>query len=411
MSEADNTLFDLDNRAAALAEAHARPPLDLTDCRYLHHIALLITGDAKDKIISAIKVKDQSDDGRFVLGSVDGYVVKLELHTEFLTCTFVGRSKGGSIAPGAMASLIGLETLDLICDIKIDFIDTKIALTKSFDPTQRPLGGNLRDMEVRTTLLPDESLRQHFAICAPKMSGHELGRRVQRLLEMETYRVLTLMGLEASRAKQGELVGLEKELDALVLSMTQMLAEAGGNRKLIDRFSKLATEMNALRTATRFRFSASRAYYNLAVQRLESLDEVPSSDLQTITGFVRARLDPAIATINSFEDRLDNLSNEISNGLSLLRTHIEVETSQVNQQNLQTLNDRHRQQLLISQTVEGLSIVAISYYSVGLLSYVFKAMDSQGWLPFSLNVSLMISVPVVIGIVGSSLRRLRKHWS
>ena len=97
----------------------------------------------------------------------------------------------------------------------------------------------------------------------------------------------------SSRAKQGELVALERELDALVLSMTGMLAEAGGNRKLIDRFSKLATEMNTLRTATRFRFSASRAYYNLAVQRLASLDEVPTGELQTISGFVRARLDPA----------------------------------------------------------------------------------------------------------------------
>lgn len=411
MSEAASNVLDLENRAAALAEAHARPSLELTDCRYLHHIALQVSGDTKSQILSSIAVKDQSDDGRFVLGTVDGFIVKLELHTEFLTCTLVSRSKGAGIAPEAMAPLFGLETLDLISDIKIDFIDTKVGLSRAFDPTHRPLGGNLRDMEVRTTLLPDEHLRQHFVICAPKMSGHELGRRVQRLLEMETYRVLTLMGLEASRARQSELVELEKELDALVLSMTNMLAESGGNRKLIDRFSKLATEMNALRTATRFRFSASRAYYNLAVHRLESLDETPSSELQTISGFVRARLDPAIATINSFEDRLDHLSSEISNGLSLLRTHIEVETSQVNQQNLQTLNERHRQQLLISQTVEGLSIVAISYYSVGLLSYVFKAMSSQGWLPFSLNLSLMISVPIVIGIVGLSLRRLRKHWT
>ena len=411
MSETGSNLLDLSSRAAALAEAHARPSLELTGCHYLHHIALQISGDTKDKILSAIKVKDQSEDSRFVLGTVDGYVVKLEHHTEFLTCTFVSRSAGDGIAPESMAALIGLDALDIICDIKIDFIDSSLALTKSFDPTQRPLGGNLRDMEVRTTLLPDDDLRQHFVICAPKMSGHELGRRVQRLLEVETYRVLTLMGLEASRAKQGELIALEHELDALVLSMTGMLAEAGGNRKLIDRFSKLATEMNALRTATRFRFSASRAYYNLAVQRLESLDEVPSGELQTISGFVRARLDPAIATINSFEDRLDHLSNEISNGLSLLRTHIEVETSQVNQQNLQTLNERHRQQLLISQTVEGLSIVAISYYSVGLLSYIFKAMSAQGWLPLSLNLSLMVSVPIVIGIVGLSLRRLRKHWT
>ena len=411
MSEAVSNKLDLDHRAAALAEAHARPSLDLTGCTHLHHIALQLTGDTKDQIIAAITVVEQSDDGRFVLGTVDGYVVKLEIHTEFLTCTLVSRAKGPGIDPGAMADVLGLDRLDLISDIKIDFIDAKIGLTKALDPTHRPLGGTLRDMEVRTSLLPDEHLRQHFVICAPKMSGHELGRRVQRLLEMETYRVLALMGLEASRAKQGELVALERELDALVLSMTGMLAEAGGNRKLIDRFSKLATEMNTLRTATRFRFSASRAYYNLAVQRLASLDEVPTGELQTISGFVRARLDPAIATINSFEERLKHLSNEISNGLSLLRTHIEVETSHANQQNLQTLNERHRQQLLISQTVEGLSIVAISYYSVGLLSYVFKAMSAQGWLPLSLNLSLMISVPIVIGVVGLSLRRLRRHWS
>ncbi|MEP0943344.1 MAG: DUF3422 domain-containing protein [Rhizobiaceae bacterium] len=411
MSDPDSNLLDIEHRHAALAEAHARPPLDLTGCRNLRHFALRADAATKQAILALIKIKDQSDDLRFVLGTLDRFVFKLEHHTEFITCTFVSQSNQEAGQLESLAELIGQDLLGVICDIKISFIDGNIGLTKSVDPTQRPLGGQMRGMEVRTTLQPDDDLRQHFTICAANMSGHELGRRVQRLLEMETYRVLTLMGLEACRASQGQLVVLEEELDALVFSMTSMLSQSGGNRTLINRFSTLATEMNTLRAATRFRISASRAYCDIAVQRLASLDEEPSGDLQTITGFVRTRLDPAIATINSFEQRLDHLANEISNALSLLRTHIEVETSQANQQNLQSLNERHRQQLLISQTVEGLSIVAISYYSVGLLSYVYKAMAAQGWLPLSLNLALMFSVPLVIGIVGLSLRRLRKHWA
>jgi uncharacterized membrane-anchored protein len=409
---ASNSLH-ISHRGAALAEAHARPSLDLTGCRLLQHVALMADEATCQQIISRIKVKDQTQDTRFVLGTIDKLTVKLERHTEFLTCTFISRDDPpvATSKTRSMGELIGIDGLDIFCDIKINFVDNTPTLTKSIELTQRPLGGNLRGMEVRTTLLPDDHLRQHFTIYAPKLSGHETGRRVQRLLEMETYRVLTLLGLESGRAKQGQLVTLESELDELVYSMTNMLSQPGGNRNLIDRFSKLATEMNALRAATRFRFSASRAYYDLAVQRLESLDETTNGDLQTITGFVRARLDPAIATISSFEQRLDHLSSEISNGLSLLRTHIEVETSQDNKQTLQALNERHRQQLLISQTVEGLSIVAISYYSLGLLSYVYKAMAANGWLPLSLNLALMISVPVVLGAVGLTLRRLRKHWS
>ena len=70
------------------------------------------------------------------------------------------------------------------------------------------------------------------------------------------------------------------------------------------------------------------------------------------------------------------------------------------------MNQHTRMQLRLQQTVEGLSVLAISYYAISIIGYMIKpAMhylsdhDSSRWLGFS--------TPVVVLTVWYLVRRLR----
>lgn len=65
-------------------------------------------------------------------------------------------------------------------------------------------------------------------------------------------------------------------------------------------------------------------------------------------------------------------------------------------------------QLRLQETVEGLSVVVLSYYLVGLVSYAVKALSKLG-LPLNPDLATGLAIPVVLVAVGLGMRRLRRH--
>ena len=72
------------------------------------------------------------------------------------------------------------------------------------------------------------------------------------------------------------------------------------------------------------------------------------------------------------------------------------------------MNRRGRLQLRLQQTVEGLSVAAISYYTVGLIKYALEAMDSAG-IDVDPTVATGASVPIVILLIWWLVRRIRRR--
>src|SRR3546814_18423991 len=62
---------------------------------------------------------------------------------------------------------------------------------------------------------------------------------------------------------------------------------------------------------------------------------------------------------------------------NLLRTRVDIELEAQNRDVLMSMNRRARLQLRLQETVEGLSVVAISYYVVGLVGYAAKARSEE----------------------------------
>lgn len=120
------------------------------------------------------------------------------------------------------------------------------------------------------------------------------------------------------------------------------------------------------------------------------------------------RLAPAMATCGSVEKRLLDLSERVARASALLRTRVDIEREQQNQALLASMNHRARMQLRLQQTVEGLSIAAITYYVVGLVGYAAKALKEAG-APLSVELVTGASIPFVVLAIWLVVRRVRKH--
>ncbi len=402
------------DRDSLIAEAHARPSQNISAPSQLLQVAFRCSQAVREEFFS-IFASSAPADVRHVTGELHGVRVKLERHTEFTSCILF-RDMNKKYDLDSLASFFHehfpTETLETLVLLQVDIVTTTAQMLKLLPLTERIYGGKIRNqIDVRSTFKPDETGCVRFVVHGRKLTGDELGRRVQRLVEMETYRTMSLLGLSKAREVSSHLTEYEDELDALTQSLREEQSSTSqDDEALFEKLSALSEKNNILASEIRYRFAASRAYFALFDQRITSLEEEKVGDVQTMSGFLRSRLEPAIATIESTAKRQETLTNDLSRALTLLRTRIELNLTKGNQALLQSMDRRHDQQLKISRTVEGLSVVAITYYAVGLMSYLLKVIAKQPWMPFSETFLTAVSVPFILAVVWFSLHRIRNAW-
>jgi uncharacterized membrane-anchored protein len=112
-------------------------------------------------------------------------------------------------------------------------------------------------------------------------------------------------------------------------------------------------------------------------------------------------------TCEAVARRQEALAERIAHTNDLLRTRVGIVQERQNRKILQSLNTRAAQQLRLQQAVEGLSVVAISYYLAGLFNYAGKAAKAAGW---SINPELAtgLLIPAIAAGVWFGLRRVHK---
>ncbi len=404
-----------ESHSELISEIHARPAHPITEPAEIIHIALKCSDEIGERFFQLLDCDKTETGPRHKTGKFKSIQVKLEKHTEFLSCTFF-QNHDGKTKQETLSEIINknfpIEECEIFVLLHLSLVKSVREVLKIMPLDQRIYGGKMRDgIDVRSTFIPDESGFIRFGLYGKNLTRDELGRRVQRLIEMETYRTMSMLGLTLARKLSGKLSVFEKELEELTLSAnSQTSTTQQEDESLFQRLSDLSERSNILLTETRYRFAASHAYFTLFQQRIKSLEEVKVGDVQTMSGFLSSRLAPAMATIESTAKRQETLTNDLSRALALLRTRIELNLNKGNQELLKSMDKRHDQQLKISQTVEGLSIVAITYYAVGLVSYLLKALAKQPWIPFSDTILTAISVPFILVVVWFMLKRVRKAW-
>src|SRR5262249_45419648 len=232
----------------------------------------------------------------------------------------------------------------------------------------------------------------------------QAGRLMQRLLEIDTYRVMALLALPVARAATPLLAAAEKELALITAAL--VTADEANEPGLLDRLTRLEAETEARLAETRYRFSAAAAYHELVQRRIEELREQRIQGLQTFREFTERRLAPAMATCRSVAARQESLSQRVSRATRLLSTRVDLTRERQNQALLASMDRRARLQLRLQSTVEGLSVAAVTYYVVGLIGHVADALRDTG---MHLNPDLVMggAIPVVAVAAAFGLHRIR----
>ena len=285
-----------------------------------------------------------------------------------------------------------------------------LAIVKSHFEGMRLVGSRPQngDAQVWTTFQLHSDGCGRFLIYNKRMSDSQLGRMVQRVVEIEAYRLMALLALPIARIYNAELVVMDEELAQTTASLadaTEPLDEQALLSELID----MAAWVEATRSKTSFRFSATRAYHELVLKRLNELKEDEVSGHLTITEFMTRRLTPAVRTCNAAGEHLESLSTRIDRVSDMMRTQVEMSIQSQNQQLLTSMDRRSKIQLAMQHTVEGLSVAAISYYSVGLLKFLIEAVYDKG-VHFDKSLVIGLSVPLVVGAVWLATRKIHKRF-
>ena len=421
-------------RLALHNEVHARPPEAMGMPLALSHVVMVCNAQQRDASRAHIAslARDHHlppPDGASIHLRMDcgAYRLRWELHTEFVTWTFIraidspqdtdqdaGHPQRHDFGPERALNAVPQQWFadlpgECLTAMHLWVLPTAEvgsgAWIRQVLHDESLVASTVADGfgEVYTDFAVHADGFSRMVLLAGAMMPRRLGRLVQGLLEIETYRMAALLGLPAAREASIVLASAERELAELAQAIRS--ATRDDEPKLLDRLTRLAGQVESQHAATHSRFSASAAYFELVDKRIEDIAESRLGGMQTIGEFMERRLPPARSTCAWSSRRQDALSQRVSRISNLLRTRVEIEQQQSSQALLATMNSRQDMQLQLQSTVEGLSVAAITYYIVGLASYWAKAAQHWGW-PWSPELTAAAAIPIVAGSVWWSLRRL-----
>lgn len=416
-------------RDALYAELHSRPFQVIPSPAHISYLAVMIKPEQKEQefanfcaLYERFNLQPPTQDGACYELVCQGLTVRRDKHSEF-TSYMVMRTQVDEQTPFVENPLSSLpqDWLQNMPGVVIGAFHIVIAdaretpepelsyVKEQFEGMRlvgsRPQNG---DAQVWTSFQLHSDGCGRFLIYNKSMSDSQLGRMVLRVVEIETYRLMCLLALPLARKYTAQLVKMDNKL----AKTTSDLAEPNDtldDSALLAELIDMAAWVEAARAKTSYRFSATRAYHDLVIKRLDELKEDEVSGHLTITEFMTRRLTPAVRTCNATGDHLESLSKRIDRVSDMMRTRVEMSIQSQNQHLLTSMDRRSKIQLAMQHTVEGLSVAAISYYSVGLLKYLIEAAYNKG-LQFDKSLAIGITVPLVVGGVWWATRRIHKRF-
>ncbi len=401
-------------------ELHGRPGLPVTAPSRITHLAFTIAAGDADPLLNVkllcdtLGLKPPGEKALHHSVEIDGGLFKYERHGEFYRVSVTVRGNGSQNE--AIASL-PMGFVDDLPGKRLVAIHTHI-LAKS---TKAPAPATLKvffghdDLAGSKVSQGGATAWTDFRIGADgytRMLLHDhglspmrLGRVSRRLHEIETYRMMALLAFPLARQMQIELGPLESSLAETIDGMLQAKGPEEDAR-LLARLSAIARDVEEMSNRSSYRFAAARAYSGLVSKRIAELGEERVLNYQRLGIFLDRRFSPAMTTCSAVTERIAGLAARSERASNLLRTRVDIALESQNQQLLRSMEQRGQQQLRLQQTVEGLSVVAISYYLIGIVAKLIEGVGEYG-LGIDTKLVGLISIPLVVLAVWIGVRRLR----
>jgi uncharacterized membrane-anchored protein len=407
-------------RGQVLREVHARPYSAIEAPRRVFHFAFMTDTELADRDRTALTSFCESNGQRGPdLNSkhhkmeLANCTLRWEQHTEFTTYSWGFKSTDKT--PFDSTPTKYMQIMSLLPQPGPHLVSIDLHYTNGRSLTSWRNVFDVSSLAACHTLEGNAIAATDFKVTADgfvrilvmgnKLEASRAGALVLQLLELETYRSISLLGLPIAQILQPNIRIHEAQLADIAMEM-MVTTGLPANRQLLKRLMELSGKLEAEASQSQFRFGATAAYYQIVHARLQDLKEQPLPSLQTIASFMERRLEPAMRTCKSVEERLEKLSTKLSRTAGLLRTRVDIELEQQNADLLKTMNERTGLQLRLQRTVESLSVAAISYYVVQLLFYVLGPLALDESHTGKLIKSFVVVASVMcVAIVARILRR------
>lgn len=411
-------------RADLVAELHARPPELLVAPLRISYIAMVSPSEQREQEwqhfcallerFSVPRPKAQLSHASMNLGP---FRVKFERHSEFARYIFIAPPNHaepfsdlaiGLIPPDWLTAVPGEVIAATHVELRRESPvpgDTEAVVTRAFGGAPlvgADIGGGAGRALTHFELGADGFSR--LLVFDRDLTPRQCGRMVQRLLEMDTYRMMALLALPIARELAPFLTDCEQELARVTALLPT--ATSRDESSLLDRLTRLEASIENRIANNEFRFGASAAYSELVARRITELREARIQGLATFQEFNDRRLAPAMATCQTMVRRQESLSERVARANQLLATRVDLTREEQNQALLASMDRRASVQLRLQQTVEGLSIAAFTYYVVGLIGYAAKAIKASGY-HVEPEIMVGLSVPFVIAVAAIGIHRIR----
>ncbi|QID17165.1 DUF3422 domain-containing protein [Nitrogeniibacter mangrovi] len=412
-------------RHALNEEVHARPSVPLTGPTRISYLAFVHANGSSDREHHHLEQLAQqlgidlpeTGKGHILIDAGD-FRLKWERHTEFSSYTFFRDVPDNE--PEDTTALLAVPAAwrkaipgQLLVASHVAVLDAR-----AYPPQQRLEGYRDPSQMWVISRFADNAgwiftdFRIHdgfsrFTVIDERLDRRQAGRNVQRLLEIETYRLMALLAFPVAKAVGPVLTEAENELADLMDTMGRAQTP-DDERDILARLTRLSAQVEQSVARTTYRFGAAAAYYRLVQQRTHELRETRYAGFPSIGDFIERRLAPAVNTCAAIAHRQEELSARVARNSQLLRTRVDIELQQQNQSLLGQMNQRAKLQLRLQETVEGLSVVAITYYASQLVNYLSKG--AKPFIkPLTPEIITAVSIPVIAGLVALGLHRMRKH--
>ena len=410
-------------------ELHARPFIDIASPAEVFSVTVFFDSDTGQQLRNLRRLTQRfglsapSAGTRCYAEHTPSISLHWSLHTEFARYTVITTpdlpSMAGSGSLREPAASDWLEDLDGI-------LLTASSLILTGDDCRAPsapasggevcIGAGLEDaggwVETDMRLQYGDGCKPGFVryrIWTARMGPEQIGRVVQRLVEIDTYLALALLSLPIAHAQVPELDRIGTDLRELVVALGDPVQ---GEDRLLARLEKLAADLERLIAVSQYRFSASRAYYELVDVRLAELPAPRQQGAEYIGDFILRRLTPAMATCRAVERRQENLAVRIERAAALLRARQEARHQELNRALLARTAKNGELQVRLQEMVEGLSVWVLTYYVIGLAAYPLKALHGLGLgLDFDVNIVLGAAIPFIAALTWLGLRGAKNSFA
>jgi uncharacterized membrane-anchored protein len=427
-SKQPGTLSPLRQQRIALSnEWHARPGLSMPPpLRCTHVVALrseTTLEDSRDTFAAFCIDHGQAPPApgsRHHTVQVGSCLMKWEGHTEATSHTLL--VPGNGQPPFAESAIDFLDSgkreqllADMFVGVKIEVLgadedddDLKAGLAQSLLGAKAIYGGSFSEghAEVWSAFRLDADGFVRIVIIDRGASKERLSRLLQRLLDMETYRMLAMMALPKAREVMADLGELEPQLDD-VMRQLAVGSDESRHEALLRRITAISAQAEHIAAANAYRFAAARAYAGIVERRINEAEEQKLGGYQRYSSFLLKSLLPAMRTCDAAERRTHEVAERVARAAGLLDSMVDMVQERQNQAILESMAKNATLQVRLQQAVEGFSIFAISYYAVGLLAYALKSAKALG-LGVDPDIATGIAAPAVFALVWLSVRAVRR---